>query len=806
MELGEPTSSSGLAMNVRRSNGSGPAADQGLDRIEPGKEARLHVGHAGTTGNAVGVDRVRSLAGRARVEDRVHVADEQHPRPARRPQRPVKRGDDRLPEPSGRVRPFLDPGAERAEESRDEAADLVNALGRVRAAVDVDEALEVGQIGGVVGGDGLLEGGQLLVGGAIAGAGRGGDRHAQSLGSRAVGRAPARRNGVRAAAAGWYPARTVRLVEIRLLEGPNVYRLEPVVKVEVAIGRRRTWYGQRSPGRHALVHLGAEVPARNRPIEVDAFVSWVRRLRADHGEGGGGVQVHRSSDPGHWIVSFPWTGAERARTIAEAALALTERDVSPVRRARLTGAQERLVDRWTSRISAARATPPAWIRDSERRFPIVSITGTNGKSTVTRLITHILRVAGKRVGTTTSDGVLVDERLVEAGDWTGPAGAWQILGRSDLDVGVLETARGGLVLRGMGYESNDASVVTNVSSDHLDLQGIHTLPELAEVKSTVARATREGGWVVLNADDPLVAAMSRRVRANVAVFSIGSGSTGAAVVRRVVAGGGRAYVLRDDWLLEIDGHRAGRAADDDGSPIEHRIIEVDRVPITLGGVARHNVANALAAAGAARGLGVTLAQLRDGLADFQPSSESSPGRLNLFRLGARIVIVDFAHNEAGVNAVLDVAEGIAGGAAGRSAPVTAIIGTAGDRPDDTLRGIGKIAGRRAQRVAIKETLKYLRGRSRESIVGEILAGVTAAGRDPTEIPIYESETQALRAELAWNGNGTIRPDAARVVVLMCHEEREEVLALLAELGARPVDVSSELTTLIPRFQGRPRRG
>jgi cyanophycin synthetase len=241
-------------------------------------------------------------------------------------------------------------------------------------------------------------------------------------------------------------------------------------------------------------------------------------------------------------------------------------------------------------------------------------------------------------------------------------------------------------------------------------------------------------------------------------------------------------------------------------PTEHRIIEVQRVPITLGGLARHNVANALAAAGAARGLGLTLAELRDGLADFQPSSERSPGRLNLFRLGSRIIIIDFAHNEAGVEAVLDVAEGIAGGAAGRAAPVTAIIGTAGDRPDDTLRGIGRIAGKRAQRVAIKETLKYLRGRSRESIVGEILAGVRASGRTTGDVPVYESETAALRGELARNGDGGAKPDAARVIVLMCHEEREEVFALLAELGARPIDIGSELTTLIPRLQARPRRG
>ena len=199
----------------------------------------------------------------------------------------------------------------------------------------------------------------------------------------------------------------------------------------------------------------------------------------------------------------------------------------------------------------------------------MSITGTNGKSTVTRLVTHILKVAGRRVGTTTSDGVLVDERMVEPGDWTGPGGAWQILERSDVDVGVLETARGGLVLRGMGYESNDASVITNVTSDHLDLQGIHTLPELAEVKSTVARATRPGGWAVLNGDDPLVAAVARRLPRERRDVLDRARPRGLAAVRRTVAAGGRGYVLRDGWLVEIDGSRTG-GADRDGGRAERR--------------------------------------------------------------------------------------------------------------------------------------------------------------------------------------------------------------------------------------------
>ena len=165
------------------------------------------------------------------------------------------------------------------------------------------------------------------------------------------------------------------------------------------------------------------------------------------------------------------------------------------------------------------------------------------------------------------------------------------------------------------------------------------------------------------------------------------------------------------------------------------------------------------------------------------------------------MIVDFAHNEAGVSAVLDVAEGLAAGAAGRAAPVTAIIGTAGDRPDDTLRGIGRIAAQRAQRVAIKETRKYLRGRTEAAVIGELLAGVTAGGMDAASVPIYESETVALRAELVGRG-----PDTPRVIVLMCHEERDGVFQLLDDLGSRPVDVTTELTTLVPRLQERPRRG
>ena len=580
----------------------------------------------------------------------------------------------------------------------------------------------------------------------------------------------------------------MRLIEIRLLEGPNVYRLVPVVKVEVAVGRTKAWQGSRTSS-DGVVHLGRKVPASEWPDAVADLVAWTRRLRTDHDEHGGPCDVHRSSDAGHWVVTWPWAGAERARLIAEAALDLSARSVSPTRRARLTGTQAQTLARWQARIAGARATPPAWIRDDDRRIPVVSVTGTNGKSTVTRLITHVLLRAGRHVGTTTSDGIMVDERMIDPGDWTGPGGAQVILRRNDVDVAILETARGGLVLRGMGYESNDASVFTNVSSDHLDLQGIHTLAELAEVKSTICRVTKPDGWVVLNADDPLVAAVARRVRARVAWFSMDPDRS-SVIARHRRAAGFRAYVLRRGILVEWDGDE------------EHEIVAAADLPVALGGLARHNVANALAAAGGARALGMSIAQVADGLRDFRPSAELSPGRLNLFRLGQRTVIVDFAHNEAGTEAILEVAAAIAGGAAGRAAPVTAIIGTAGDRPDDTLRGIGRIAATMAQRVVIKETLGYLRGRDREGVVASLRAGIAEGGVDPATVPVYETEAGALEAELsgasgAASTNG--RADAPRVVVLFCHAEREDVFALLARLGARQVDAADGLRDLSPRL-------
>jgi cyanophycin synthetase len=578
----------------------------------------------------------------------------------------------------------------------------------------------------------------------------------------------------------------VRLIEIRLLEGPNLYRLVPVVKVEVAIGRRRTWYGRREPEQHSLVELGAHVPPLLWPTRVRRLVAWVRRLRREHpDEARGGVNVHRSSDPGHWIVTWPWTEADRAEALAAAALALADRDVSPDPRADLTRLQARVLARHKERLDEAHGRAPAWIRNADRQLPIVSISGTNGKTTTTRLIAHILREAGHRVGATTSDGIVVDGSMLEEGDWTGPGGAQSILARDDIDIAVLETARGGILLKGVGYESNEASVITNVSSDHLDMQGIHTLPELAEVKATIARITKADGWVVLNADDRYVAAIRRRVRARVALFSMDGDAS--VRVRRHLRSGGRVYLVRAGWIGEAEG------------TTWRPLAPIADVPIALGGIARHNVANALAAAGAARAMGAPLDAVKRGLRSFHPTTEASRGRLNVFRDDRRIVVIDFAHNEAGVGVLLDVAEAIARakGRNGRPAPVTAIVGLAGDRPDDTLRGVGRMVAERVDRFVQKEMLHYLRGRTRESVLGEIRAGAIDGGWS-ADIPVYGSEVEAMTAELDRTDPSHAHPGgpATEVIFLMCHEQREEVFDLVAERGLRPVEDPAELAELV----------
>jgi cyanophycin synthetase len=514
----------------------------------------------------------------------------------------------------------------------------------------------------------------------------------------------------------------VELVELRVLDGPNRFFTRPAVKLE----------------------FRADEPGAADAVAASAGLA-VRRLHVALGMPAPRVAVRHSFDRRSAILAFPW----RRRAIGQAIGAAAGR------LARSLSEEEREL----AALNAVALGPrPVLPRPA---VPIVAITGTNGKSTTTRLIAHIATTSGMRVGMTNSDGIFVEGRLVEAGDWTGFGGAGRVLGERGLDVAVLETARGGILLRGIGYANNDVAVVTNVSADHLGLQGIDTLDEMAEVKATIVRITKPDGWAVLNAEDPRTWAMRRETRARPYAFSLDPEADGA---DEAIAAGGRAAVVERSSLVL-------RAAD--RRPL--RLAALADVPIAFGGLSRHNVANALAAAAACDGLGIAPEAIGDGLRSFGRESAANPGRLNLYERGGLLAIVDFAHNEAGLAALLEVCRGLAG----RRGRVRLAYGTAGDRTDEILHNLGQLAGRGADDLVICEKRHYLRGRDLDEM-NAILRRGAAEGGYATDVPAAPTELEALQHLVG-------RADAGDVCAVMTHVERAEIEEWLVREGFEPVD-------------------
>jgi cyanophycin synthetase len=302
-------------------------------------------------------------------------------------------------------------------------------------------------------------------------------------------------------------------------------------------------------------------------------------------------------------------------------------------------------------------------------------------------------------------------------------------------------------------------VVTNISADHLGLGGIHTLDQLAEVKSTIVRITRSGGWVVLNADDPRTLAMRRLSRARPFVFGLDPDAPG---LREAQTEGGRAATVLDGDLVVLSRGRVDR------------LLPVIDVPVTLAGLASFNVANALAAAAAAIAVGLPTEAVLDGLRSFRPDPGQNPGRMNILDLDGRAVIVDMAHNEASLLALLQVARGLRlpGGR------VLVMAGTAGDRSEELIRSLGELAGRGADRVVIGEKRRYLRGRAPEELIGLLREGAATVG--VTDVPDHPSELAGLKALAAESGPGD-------VLALMAPAERSEILAWLTGQGATLLD-------------------
>ncbi|MBO3460865.1 cyanophycin synthetase [Aetokthonos hydrillicola Thurmond2011] len=370
------------------------------------------------------------------------------------------------------------------------------------------------------------------------------------------------------------------------------------------------------------------------------------------------------------------------------------------------------------------------------RIPILSVTGTNGKTTTTRLLAHIFKQTNKVVGYTTTDGTYIGDFLVEAGDNTGPQSAQLILQDPTVEVAVLETARGGLLRSGLAFESANVGVVLNVSADHLGIGDIDTIEQLAHLKSIVAEAVFPDGYAVLNADDPRVAAMAEKTKANIAYFTM---NPDAELVRNHIQKGGVVAVYENGYLSIVKGDWT------------HRIERAENIPLTMGGRAPFMIANALAASLAAFVQNVSIEQIRAGLNTFRASVSQTPGRMNLFNLGNYHALVDYAHNPASYEALGGFVRNWTGGQR------IGVIGGPGDRRDQDFVTLGKLAAEIFDYIIIKED-DDTRGRQRGSAAELITQGIKQVNANSTYETILQ-EAEAIKKGL------DIAPDNSLVVIL-----------------------------------------
>ncbi|HYO12357.1 MAG TPA: Mur ligase family protein [Thermoanaerobaculia bacterium] len=388
--------------------------------------------------------------------------------------------------------------------------------------------------------------------------------------------------------------------------------------------------------------------------------------------------------------------------------------------------------------------------------PALLVSGTNGKTTTVRLLAAMLEAEGKVVGVTSTDHIAVGDETLERGDFSGPSGARMLLRDRRVEVAVLETARGGILRRGLALERAAGAVVTNIASDHLWDYGIHDLPSMAATKLVVARAVRPDGRVVLNADDPELVRADRGFAAPVVWFSLDPRNP---LIREHLAAGGSACLLEANELILLDGGE------------RRPVIGVNEVPVTFGGTARYNVANALAAVGLATAAGVPVEAMAEGLRRFRSDPQDNPGRGNLIERDGIRLLVDYAHNPHGLAAILNVAAALP---AGRR---LLLLGQAGDRDDAAIRDLARAAWSfRPDRIVIKELPEMLRGRQPGEVPAILEDELSRLGAPLESLGRADSELEGVRQALAWALPGDL-------LVLLVHTQREAVMgALLQEKG------------------------
>ena len=537
------------------------------------------------------------------------------------------------------------------------------------------------------------------------------------------------------------------LVELRLLDGPNLYFPRPAAKVTLDLGELLGLEVAAARDLGVELGLGSTRPGAAGSVFRQRFAirlvtQIVRRLASAGGATRLAVRTRTGQAVNELVVAYPWRNAGRAEGLAYGLVRVLDTVTAGPQ-----AVAEMIIAEGAALAAAPLGSAPELIRP---QIPVVAITGTNGKTTTARMIGHIARQAGRLVGWSSTDGVYIDGQLVEAGDFSGPSGAGRVLRHPGVELAVTETARGGILRRGVGVAYNDVSVVTNISADHLGLGGIDTLDQLAEVKAVITKITKPGGWCVLNADDPRTLAMRLGTKARIWVFTRDPDSPGG---RTVLSGGGRMTTLLGGWVCVL-----ASGAD----PLQ--VVEVIDVPMTLAGLSRVNVENVLAVTSATLALGFSVEQVADGLRSFDPN-ENNPGRMNIWTLpipgGVISVVIDLAHNEAGLEALLEIMSGIRP-PHGR---LLLGVGTAGDRGNEVFVRLGEIAAVGADVVEIVHKGDYLRGRSMAEMSERITEGAAHAGMAIQRA--HDSELAGLVSLVDQARDGD-------VVAIMTHQDREEL--------------------------------
>jgi cyanophycin synthetase len=356
------------------------------------------------------------------------------------------------------------------------------------------------------------------------------------------------------------------------------------------------------------------------------------------------------------------------------------------------------------------------------RIPIIAITGTNGKTTTSRLTAHICKTAGYRVGFTTTDGIYIQNQLMMTGDCTGPVSAQYVLKDPTVDFAVLECARGGIVRAGLGFSQCDIGIVTNVSADHLGLNGIESIEQLARVKSVVPETVAPHGYAILNADDDLVYEMRKQLSCNVALFSMDENNPR---IREHCAAGGMAAVFENGYVSILKG------------TWKIRIEKVTEIPLTYRGKAIHNIMNTLPSVLSTYLFrNIRVEDIRLALQTFIPSPVQTPGRLNLFQFKKFEFLVDFAHNPAGLKLLGDFVSKLDG------TPKIGIISGTGDRRDQDIRDLGILSARYFDEIIIRQD-KHLRGRTAQEIIDLLIEGINESKTKDIPVTVIPTEREAI---------------------------------------------------------------